>query len=50
MHDIVGLLEAGHKKQKLRAHSDFYPNEKTNDWALSFGKTSTSNAKQRQRI
>ena len=35
MHDIVGLLEAGHKKQKLRAHSDFYPNEKTNDWALS---------------
>ena len=38
MHDIVGLLEAGHKKQKLRAHSDFYPNEKTNDWALSFWK------------
>ena len=38
MHDIVGLPEAGHKKQKLRAHSDFYPNEKTNDWALSFRK------------
>jgi len=36
MHDIVGLLEAGHKKQKLRAHSDFYPNEKVNEWALSF--------------
>ena len=36
MHDIVGLLEAGHKKQKLRAHSDFYPNKDVNDWALSF--------------
>ena len=36
MHDIVGLLEEGHKKQKLRAHSDFYPNAKTNEWALSF--------------
>jgi UV DNA damage endonuclease len=36
MHDIVELLEAGHKKQKLRAHSDYYPNEDTNLWALSF--------------
>ena len=36
MHDIVGLLEQGHKKQKLRAHSDYYPNEETNLWALSF--------------
>ena len=36
MHDIVGLLEEGHKKQKLRAHSDYYPNEETNLWALSF--------------
>ena len=36
MHDIVGLLEQGHKKQKLRAHSDYYPNVKANDWALSF--------------
>ena len=30
------LLEFGHKKQKLRAHSDFYWNTATNDWALSF--------------
>jgi UV DNA damage repair endonuclease len=30
------LLEAGYKKQKLRAHSDFYWNSATNDWALSF--------------
>lgn len=31
------LLESqGHKKQKLRAHSDFYWNEAANEWALSF--------------
>jgi UV DNA damage endonuclease len=30
------LLESGHNKQKLRAHSDFYWNQATNDWALSF--------------
>ena len=30
------LLEAGAKKQKLRAHSDYYPNEEANAWALSF--------------
>ena len=36
MHDIVGLLEQGHKKQKLRAHSDYFPNQKANAWALSF--------------
>jgi len=30
------LLEAGHKKAKLRAHSDYYPNRAANDWALSF--------------
>ena len=30
------LLEAGHKKGKLRAHSDYYPNQLVNDWALSF--------------
>jgi UV DNA damage repair endonuclease len=36
MHDIVGLLEQGHKKQKLRAHSDYYPNRDVNDWALGF--------------
>ena len=38
MHDIVGLLEAGHKKQKLRAHSDYFPNKLANAWALSFWK------------
>ena len=36
MHDINNLLDVGCKKQKLRAHSDFYPNEQVNDWALSF--------------
>jgi UV DNA damage endonuclease len=36
MHDIKSLLEQGHKKQKLRAHSDYYPNRAVNDWALSF--------------
>ena len=36
MHDINSLLSLGCKKQKLRAHSDFYPNEKVNDWALTF--------------
>jgi len=30
------LLESGAKKQKLRAHSDYYPNQDANDWALSF--------------
>jgi len=30
------LLEAGYKKAKLRAHSDYYPNNVVNDWALSF--------------
>ena len=29
------LLETGHKKQKLRAHSDFYWNKAVNDWAMS---------------
>tara|TARA_B100000989_G_scaffold289427_1_gene261279 strand:+ start:17997 stop:19052 length:1056 start_codon:yes stop_codon:yes gene_type:complete len=38
MHDIKKLLELGCKKQKLRAHSDFLPNTKVNDWALSFSK------------
>ena len=36
MHDIKDLIAKGCKKQKLRAHSDFYPNKKVNDWALSF--------------
>ena len=30
------LLESGHKKAKLRAHSDFYWNSAVNDWALTF--------------
>ena len=30
------LLVEGYKKQKLRAHSDFYWNSATNNWALSF--------------
>jgi hypothetical protein len=34
--DHVTLLETGYKKQKLRAHSDFYWNESVTDWALSF--------------
>jgi hypothetical protein len=34
--DYARLLESGHKKQKLRAHSDFYWNQATTDWALSF--------------
>ena len=34
--DHTVLLSTGYKKQKLRAHSDFYWNTATNDWALSF--------------
>jgi len=30
------LLESGHKKAKLRAHSDFYWNSAVTDWALTF--------------
>ena len=30
------LLEAGYKKGKLRAHSDYYPNPVVNEYALSF--------------
>lgn len=30
------LLESGHKKQKLRAHSDFYWNRAVNEWVLKF--------------
>lgn len=36
LHDLDYLIESGIPKQKLRAHSDNYPNEKANDWALSF--------------
>jgi UV DNA damage repair endonuclease len=34
--DMESLLLAGYKKQKLRAHSDFYWNDAVNDWAMSF--------------
>ena len=30
------LIESGHNKQKLRAHSDYYWNIAVNDWALTF--------------
>lgn len=33
---MESLLELGHKKQKLRAHSDFYWNAAVNTWALEF--------------
>ncbi len=36
MPDHKQLLESGHKKQKLRAHSNFYWNHPVNKWALSF--------------
>ena len=34
--DLTTLLESGHKKSRLRAHSNFYWNNAVNDWALSF--------------
>ena len=34
--DMPTLLATGYKKQKLRAHSDFYWNNAVNQWALSF--------------
>ena len=37
--DHTALLESGHKKQKLRAHSDFFWNTGANEWALSFWDT-----------
>lgn len=36
MPDMAKLLAEGYKKQKMRAHSDFYWNKEVNDWALSF--------------
>jgi len=36
LNDINTLLERNCVKQKLRAHSDYYPNKHANDWALSF--------------
>lgn len=32
---LLPLMESGHKKAKLRAHSDFYWNRAVNDWALT---------------
>jgi UV DNA damage endonuclease len=34
--DLGRLLGAGYKKQRLRAHSDFYWNHAVNEWAASF--------------
>jgi UV DNA damage repair endonuclease len=34
--DLGDLLARGFKKQKLRAHSDFYWNRAVNDWAATF--------------
>jgi len=34
--DHAVLLASGYKKQKLRAHSDFYWNTETNKWAINF--------------
>ena len=36
--DMANLLSLGYKKQKLRAHSDFYWNEAVNKWAAEFSK------------
>ena len=35
---LLSLMESGHKKAKLRAHSNFYWNTAVNEWALSFAK------------
>jgi UV DNA damage endonuclease len=34
--DMPALLAAGYKKQKLRAHSDFYWNQAVNEWVAGF--------------
>jgi hypothetical protein len=36
MPDHALLLSTGYKKQKMRAHSNFYWNQPANEWALSF--------------
>ena len=33
---LTTLMNLGHNKQKLRAHSDYYWNHATNNWALTF--------------
>lgn len=37
MPDMTSLLAAGYKKQKMRAHSDFYWNNAVSKWALTHG-------------
>jgi UV DNA damage repair endonuclease len=32
---LLSLMESGHKKGKLRAHSDFYWNDAVNQWAIT---------------
>lgn len=34
--DFVARYAQGYKKGKLRAHSDYFPNTASNEWALSF--------------
>jgi UV DNA damage endonuclease len=36
MPDYTALLAQGYKKQKMRAHSDFYWNHAVNEWAGGF--------------
>jgi UV DNA damage endonuclease len=33
---MANLLALGYKKQKLRAHSDFYWNDAVNEWVSGF--------------
>lgn len=37
--DLKALMESGHKRQQLRAHSDFMWNIEVNKWALQFFET-----------
>jgi hypothetical protein len=34
--EMSSLLEQGYRKQKMRAHSNFYWNKPVNEWALGF--------------
>jgi UV DNA damage endonuclease len=34
--NLESLLQQGYKKQKLRAHSDYYWNSAVNEWAIQF--------------
>lgn len=38
--ELTTLLEQGHKKQKLRAHSEYYWNKAVNDWAMTHNELS----------